>query len=174
MSKWTSFYLAERGGFEPPVNFEAHTAFRERHLQPLGHLSVPWYILPYEGVNAAFVYMANCYTNDMNEHERHTPHFQSDDPLAIAALILGAVSFTGLGFITGVPAIILASVALVRKTRSRGLSLAGLIMGIVSTVISIAVVIFFILLVILRATGAQGDPGAPVPSKPQPYSQERV
>jgi hypothetical protein len=31
--------VAERVGFEPTVL--AHTAFRERHLQPLGHLSVP-------------------------------------------------------------------------------------------------------------------------------------
>ena len=30
--------VAERVGFEPTVL--AHTAFRERHLQPLGHLSV--------------------------------------------------------------------------------------------------------------------------------------
>ena len=30
-------YMAERVGFEPTVL--AHTAFRERHLQPLGHLS---------------------------------------------------------------------------------------------------------------------------------------
>ena len=31
-------FLAERGGFEPPVAHH-HTAFRERHHQPLGHLS---------------------------------------------------------------------------------------------------------------------------------------
>jgi len=33
------FMLAERVGFEPTVAFD-HTAFRERHLQPLGHLSI--------------------------------------------------------------------------------------------------------------------------------------
>ena len=32
--------LAEREGFEPSVQLEPHTAFRERHLQPLRHLSV--------------------------------------------------------------------------------------------------------------------------------------
>jgi hypothetical protein len=31
-------FLAERVGFEPTVAIN-HTAFRERHLQPLGHLS---------------------------------------------------------------------------------------------------------------------------------------
>ena len=31
--------MAERGGFEPPVRFEAHTPFPRVHLQPLGHLS---------------------------------------------------------------------------------------------------------------------------------------
>jgi hypothetical protein len=30
--------MAERVGFEPTVAIN-HTAFRERHLQPLGHLS---------------------------------------------------------------------------------------------------------------------------------------
>ena len=30
--------VAERVGFEPTVAFD-HTAFRERHLKPLGHLS---------------------------------------------------------------------------------------------------------------------------------------
>ncbi len=32
-------YLAERVGFEPTIPVSWHTAFRERHLQPLGHLS---------------------------------------------------------------------------------------------------------------------------------------
>jgi hypothetical protein len=31
--------MAEREGFEPSVPEDRHTAFRERHLQPLGHLS---------------------------------------------------------------------------------------------------------------------------------------
>ncbi len=31
--------MAEGVGFEPTVS-EAHTAFRERHHQPLGHLSL--------------------------------------------------------------------------------------------------------------------------------------
>jgi hypothetical protein len=104
-----------------------------------------------------------------------TPSPQSDDPLAIAAMILGAVSFTGLGFITGIPAIILASVALARKTRSRGLSLAGLIMGIISTVISIVFALFFAFLIYLGASAS--DPASqPVlqPADASPYTPSRV
>jgi uncharacterized membrane protein len=111
----------------------------------------------------------------MSNHTSHTKPSQPDDPLAIAAMILGAVSFTGLGFITGIPAIILASIALARKTPSRGLSLAGLITGIVSTVISVVVVLFFVLLLILGTTSAQGtNQNSPTPSQAQPYSQSRV
>ena len=36
---WVLIMLAERVGFEPTVAVN-HTAFRERHLKPLGHLSV--------------------------------------------------------------------------------------------------------------------------------------
>ena len=109
----------------------------------------------------------------MPNHTSHPQSSQPDDPLAIAAMILGAISFTGLGFITGIPAIILASIALARKTPSRGLSLAGLITGIVSTVISIVVILFFVLLLILGASSAQ-DTGPATPSQAQPYSQSRV
>jgi hypothetical protein len=39
--------MAERGGFEPPVACD-HTAFRERHLKPLGHLSAAEYTEAFE------------------------------------------------------------------------------------------------------------------------------
>lgn len=98
-----------------------------------------------------------------------------DDPLAVAAMILGAISFTGLGFITGIPAIILASVALAHKTPSRSLSLAGLITGIVGTVLSIAAVVLLVLFVIFVASSPEfTTPSAPTPSSVQPFSQSRV
>jgi len=109
---------------------------------------------------------------------QHTPDShaaQPDDPLAIAAMILGAISFTGLGFITGIPAIILASVALARKSSSRNLSLAGLITGIISTILSIVAVVLLILFVVFAASSPEfTDPSAPAPSKAQPFSQSRV
>ena len=33
------FYLAERGGFEPPVHCKADNGFRDRRIRPLCHLS---------------------------------------------------------------------------------------------------------------------------------------
>jgi hypothetical protein len=110
----------------------------------------------------------------MPKQETPSP-IKYDDPLAIAAMILGAISFTGLGFLTGIPAIILASVALARKTPSRGLSIAGLVTGIVSTVVSMILVLLFILLIIFAPT----DTGAPIQNTPtpmpaEPYSHGRV
>ena len=88
-------------------------------------------------------------------------------------MILGAISLTGLGAVTGIPAIILASVALGHKTPSRSLSLAGLITGILGTVLSIIAVVFFVFLMILGAASVQ-DTGPATPPKGQPYSQSRV
>ena len=34
-----SFYLAERMGFEPTVQFDPHTRFPSVRFRPLGHLS---------------------------------------------------------------------------------------------------------------------------------------
>ncbi len=55
MRPFQTSFLAERVGFEPT---EAHhlTAFRERHLQPLGHLSKPMKYtngIPYDDVEIA-------------------------------------------------------------------------------------------------------------------------
>lgn len=98
-----------------------------------------------------------------------------DDPLAVAAMILGAVSFTGLGFITGIPAIILASVALARKTRSRGLSLAGLIMGAISTVLSIIFVLLFAFLIYLGASASEpATQPLSTPADAGPYAPSKV
>lgn len=67
------------------------------------------------------------------------------DTLAALSTVFGIVSLLGPGLLMGIPAIILASISLKRDTPGRGLSIAGLVMGIVSTVLSllfIAVVIF--------------------------------
>lgn len=109
----------------------------------------------------------------MSNHPSSIEVTQPDDPLAIAAMILGAISLTGLGAITGIPAIILASIALAHKTPSRSLSLAGLITGILGTVLSIIAVVFFVFLIILGAANGQ-DTSPTTPPQAQPYSQSRV
>lgn len=71
-----------------------------------------------------------------------------DSPLAVIALILGALSFTGPGMLFGVPAIILGIIALKKRLPGRNLSIIGLVLGAASTVLSlIAFALFFLLMV---------------------------
>jgi uncharacterized membrane protein len=70
---------------------------------------------------------------------------QQDTSLSTISMVLGVVSLTGPGLVFGIPAIILASIALKKQQPNRGMSLAGLITGIISTVLSlifIAIMIF--------------------------------
>lgn len=94
----------------------------------------------------------------MTTHAQHTNshHHKQDNGLAIASLILGILSLTGLGALTGIPAIVTGYLSLKNPT-DKGLGVAGLVMGIVSTVLTILVVLFFIFLIILAAIGASSS-----------------
>jgi len=80
------------------------------------------------------------------EHVAVTQH-QEDSNLAIASMVLGVVSLTGPGFLLGIPAIITAGIALKKKLAGRGLAIAGLVTGIVSTVFSLLFCIFLAFLI---------------------------
>jgi nitrogen fixation-related uncharacterized protein len=70
---------------------------------------------------------------------------QQDTSLATIAMVLGVVSLTGPGLVFGNPEIILAAIALKKQQPNRGMSLTGLITGIISTALSlifIAIMIF--------------------------------
>ena len=82
---------------------------------------------------------------------------QSDSSLAIASMVLGVVSLTGPGFILGIPAIILAIIALKKNAAGRGLSIAGLVTGIVSTVFSILFVAFLVIMIAISANTGDTD-----------------
>ena len=82
---------------------------------------------------------------------KEQPTTQSDSSLAIASMVLGTVSLTGPGLFLGIPAIILAIIALKKKAAGRGLSIAGLVTGIVSTVFSLLFIGFIILMIIFSA-----------------------
>jgi hypothetical protein len=62
--------------------------------------------------------------------------------MAIASLVLGICSFLCLGFLTGIPAIILGALGLVKIEQSRGdlkgkgMAIAGIVMGGIGTVFS--------------------------------------
>lgn len=73
---------------------------------------------------------------------------KGDDPLPMVSMILGIIALTGPGLLLGVPAIITAAIALKKDTPHRGLSLTGLITGIVSTLGSILFIVFVILAII--------------------------
>ena len=75
-------------------------------------------------------------------HSTHDAKPQPDSNLAIISMVLGVVSLTGPGLLLGIPAIITASIALKKDVGGRGLSIAGLVTGIISTVLSLIFVAF--------------------------------
>ena len=84
-------------------------------------------------------------------HETHSPSAQDQantNNLAVASLILGILSITGIGALTGIPAIVTGALSL-KNPASKGMGIAGLVMGIVATVITILFVLFVILLIII-------------------------
>ena len=87
----------------------------------------------------------------MTEHTNHTVHHQKqheENGLAIAAFILGIVSLTGFGALTGIPAIITGFMSL-KNPVNKGLGIAGLVTGIVSTVFTLLVILFFVFALML-------------------------
>lgn len=82
------------------------------------------------------------YTGDMVE-----PKKSETNGLAIASLILGILSLTGFSIFTGIPAIITGAIGLKNPT-NRGLSIAGIVTGAISTVLAILVVMFFFVLLL--------------------------
>lgn len=94
-------------------------------------------------------------------------------------MVLGIVSFTGPGLLTGVPAVILGIVALKRGVTERGMSIAGIITGGIATFFTL---LFFGVMLLLMIIGllannqsgpsSQGTNGS-APSW-QPYSQSRT
>lgn len=81
-------------------------------------------------------------SNSMTKQAAHPKTTQTDSPLAIVSMVLGVISLTGPGLLLGIPAIILAIIALKQGAGGRGLSIAGLVTGAVSTLFSILFIAF--------------------------------
>jgi hypothetical protein len=80
-----------------------------------------------------------------------TEHKQPEsNGLAIASLVLGILSMTGFSIFTGIPAIITGAIGLKNPT-NKGMSLAGLIMGSVSVVLTVLFLIFIMFLILAGA-----------------------
>jgi O-antigen/teichoic acid export membrane protein len=76
---------------------------------------------------------------------------KSDNALAIISMVLGASSLMGPGLLFGIPAIVLATIALKKDQGERALSITGLVTGIISTVLSLLLIIGIVLLFIWEA-----------------------
>lgn len=66
--------------------------------------------------------------------------------LAVASLVLGIFAVTGLGPLTGIPAIITGALGLKNPT-NKGLAIAGIIMGVVSIIFLVLIVLLFVVLI---------------------------
>lgn len=83
---------------------------------------------------------------------------QSNSNLAMVSMILGIVSIvTFMGLLLGIPAIVLGIMALRRNTSDKGMSIAGIITGAISTLISIVVLGFIIMIAIFAAADYEQD-----------------
>jgi hypothetical protein len=77
--------------------------------------------------------------------------------LAIASLVLGILSLTGMGPLTGIPAIITGWLAL-KKPGGRGMAIAGIVTGGVSILIGLLILLLIFLFIVLGlAAASQGD-----------------
>ena len=84
------------------------------------------------------------------------PDTKQDNSLAIVSMVLGIVSLTGPGLLLGIPAIITGAIALRRHNPGKGMSMTGLITGIVSTVFSILFIGFFLFMMMVGILGESG------------------
>lgn len=75
-----------------------------------------------------------------------------NEPLPIVSFVLGIASLLGPGLLFGIPAIITAAIALKKQQSNRGLSITGLVTGIVSTAGSLLFIGFIILLIFIGLT----------------------
>lgn len=67
----------------------------------------------------------------------------------IIAMILGVVSLATFTWFLGIPAIVLGIIGLKKYNENRGFSITGLITGIISTILFITAIFFFIVLITL-------------------------
>lgn len=93
---------------------------------------------------------------------RHSPAPIVESNTATTSLVLGLLSVMGLGFLTGIPAIIIGR----RSTRKidasggaltgRGLATAGYVTGLIGTILSFLTLILVVILVFARSSVLQG------------------
>lgn len=91
------------------------------------------------------------------------PDSPPESPIAVATLVTGTLSLAGFGFLTGIPAIILAFIGLKKKAAGRRFLIGGLVTGLLGTLLSLLVLAFFFWIIGLEDT----YPSAPYPTPGQ-------
>lgn len=98
------------------------------------------------------------YTPPASSPKHHSAHAQSHSGLALVSMILGIMSIvTFTGLLLGIPAIVLGVMALKRKVGEKGMSIAGIITGAISTLASLVALGFFIMLMMFVAADYEED-----------------
>ncbi|MBI3889831.1 DUF4190 domain-containing protein [Candidatus Saccharibacteria bacterium] len=87
------------------------------------------------------------------------PQVKTDaaNSIPIIALVLGVVSLLTFMWFLGIAAIILGVIGMRRYKENRGFSIAGLVTGIISTLLMISTVIFFIVMIAIAVTNDDSD-----------------
>lgn len=83
-----------------------------------------------------------------------TPKQNDSNDLAIASLILGVLSLSGLGPFAGIPAIITGIMALRKNSVNKAMAVAGIVTGAVSIVFALLIMLFVVLLISFGAFNA--------------------
>lgn len=94
---------------------------------------------------------------------------QPSNDLAIGSMILGLISFTGFGLLTGLPAIIMGVIAL-KRPGGRGYSITGIITGSITTALTLLAIIAFIVLIAIGFSLQDSNGGVDI--EREPYQQE--
>ena len=82
-----------------------------------------------------------------------TPKQPDNNGLAVASLVLGILSLTGMSILAGIPAIVTGAMAL-KNPASKSMSIAGMVMGGISVIFALIVLIFFVVLFGLAASAS--------------------
>ena len=93
--------------------------------------------------------------------------------IPIIALVLGVTSLVGFMWFLGIPAIILGIIGLRRYQENRGLSIAGLVSGIISTLLLVCATLFFIVMIAVALVDSDSSPESTYPhSYDTPYERD--
>lgn len=97
-----------------------------------------------------------------------------ENGLAVASLVLGITSLAGFGALTGIPAIITGVMGM-KNPYNKNMAVAGMVMGIISTAVTLLAIVAILLIVfVFAAAAANTDPASlKLPDQNFDYSFQR-